>query len=323
MIKRLLIFSFLVSFPFSSEGEIITFTSANPFGFKDVITALDEQEPQEVYGILKMPGQMGGKKVPLVIGVAGSLGWTEHHYEFLQMYREMGMATFEIESFASRGIESTVGSQVEVTIATMMLDVYRAFETLAKDPRIDPDRVAITGWSLGGGVTLFSGWLPAKNVMNADLKFAAHLAFYPPCFIVPESLEFTDAPMHILIGELDNWTPAAACEELVPEMLGNGANIGLTVYDNSHHSFDKNGPPMVDESGYSFTDCRLKMRKDGAVVMNFMDIPMTNPTLQKIGLAFCAERGPTYGGNPESRQAAFKFAKEFMGEHLLGKEWNP
>ena len=94
------------------------------------------------------------------------------------------------------------------------------------------------------------------------------MAFYPPCFIVPEILEFTDAPMHILIGELDNWTPAAACEELVPKMRGNGTNIGLTVYENSHHSFDKNEPPMVDESGYSFTDCRLKMRKDGAVVMN-------------------------------------------------------
>ena len=62
------------------------------------------------------------------------------------------------------------------------------------------------------------------------------------------------------------------------------------------------------------------MRKDGAVVMNFMDIPMTNPTLQKIGLAFCAKRGPTYGGNPESRKAAFKFTKEFIGKHLLRKE---
>ena len=66
----------------SMNGEIITFTSANPFAFKDVIGALDEQEPQAVYRILKMPDQMGEKKVPLVIGVAGSLGWMKHHYEF-------------------------------------------------------------------------------------------------------------------------------------------------------------------------------------------------------------------------------------------------
>jgi len=59
------------------------------------------------------------------------------------------------------------------------------------------------------------------------------------------------------------------------------------------------------------------MRADGAVLMNFLDIPMTTPLLQKIGLAFCAERGPSYGGNPEAREKAFQFAREFMGQHLL------
>ena len=103
-------------------------------------------------------------------------------------------------------------------------------------------------------------------------------------------------------------------------MIGNGTNIGITVYDDSHHSFDSSTPPRVDEAGYSFTNCRLKMRADGVVVMNFMDIPMTNPTLQKIGLAFCADRGPTHGGNPESRKAAFVFAKDFMGKHLLDND---
>ncbi|MCS5615792.1 MAG: dienelactone hydrolase family protein, partial [Candidatus Marinimicrobia bacterium] len=141
--------------------------------------------------------------------------------------------------------------------------------------------------------------------------------FYPPCFIEPDLLTFTNAPMHILIGEIDNWTPAAACEELVPKMQMAGTNIDLTVYPDSHHSFDRRTPPEVMADGYSFTDCRFKMRPDGAVLMNFLNIPMTSPTLQKIGLSFCADRGPTLGGNPASREAAFKFAKEFMGQHLL------
>ena len=33
----------------------------------------------------------------------------------------------------------------------MILDAYRAFEKLSEHPRIDSDRVSITGWSLGGG----------------------------------------------------------------------------------------------------------------------------------------------------------------------------
>ena len=31
------------------------------------------------------------KKYPLIIGVAGSLGWRKHHYEYMKMYQKMGM----------------------------------------------------------------------------------------------------------------------------------------------------------------------------------------------------------------------------------------
>ena len=304
----------------SISTEKIIFTSANPFSFKDIITDLDNQESEEVFGNLTFPENASEKDstiYPLIIGVAGSLGWAKHHYDYLKMYREMGIATFELNSFKSRGISSTVGSQVSVTTAMMILDSYRAFEILSKHPQINADKVAITGWSLGGAVTLFSSWIPLKNAINKELKFAAHLAFYPPCFVSPEILDFTDSPIYILIGEVDNWTPAAACEELVPEMQKEGFDIGLTVYKNSHHSFDREGQIEFIESGYSFTDCRLKMRGDGAILMNFLSIPMTTPFLQKIGLAFCTERGVRYGGNPETKEKAFQFAREFMNRNLL------
>ncbi len=112
--------------------EKISFNSANPFSFKDIITDLEGQTPHEAD--------------PLIIGVAGSLDWAEQHFEYLEMYRQMGIATFEMQSFGSRGISSTVGTQVDVTTGMIVLDVYRAFEKLAKDPRIDKDRVGITGW---------------------------------------------------------------------------------------------------------------------------------------------------------------------------------
>lgn len=311
-------FIFMLSWVFCQEtGERITFTSANPFSFFDIITDLPDQESQEVYGILRFPQGVEHQDLPLVLGVAGSLGWSEHHYEYMSMYREMGMATFELKSFASRGVTSTVGEQISVTTAMMILDAYRTLAVLADDPRIDSGRVAITGWSLGGGVTLFSAWQPLKRSITDENGFAAHLAFYPPCFVVPELLDFTDDPIHILIGELDDWTPAAACEELVSVMEANGAQVELTVFADSHHSFDRVGLPVIDEQGYSFTDCRFAMRQDGAVLMNFMDIPMTSSWRQKIGLALCAGRGPTYGGNPDSRAEALKIAKSFMARHLL------
>ena len=41
--------------------------------------------------------------------------------------------------------------------------------------------------------------MPLKEAITDQVSFAAHLAFYPPCFINPENLSFTKAPIHILI----------------------------------------------------------------------------------------------------------------------------
>jgi len=44
------------------------------------------------------------------------MGWRKHHLEYIKMYQEEGFATFELNSFKSRGISSTVGSQEEVLL---------------------------------------------------------------------------------------------------------------------------------------------------------------------------------------------------------------
>ena len=43
---------------------------------------------------------------------------------------------------------------------------------------------------------------------------------------------------------------------------------------------------------------------------------MTTPFLQKIGLAMCVKRGPTFGGNKDAKKKSLNFAKIFMTEHL-------
>ena len=74
--------------------EKIEFQSANPFSFQDIILYLDKQETQIVYGKLEFPENIKKEKYPLIIGVAGSLGWRDHHFDYLEMYRKMGIATF-------------------------------------------------------------------------------------------------------------------------------------------------------------------------------------------------------------------------------------
>ena len=315
MSKSTLILIYLISYLCFAQTntEYISFNSSNPFSFSDVINNFDNLEEQKVYGKLTIPYDSlnPGKKFPLVIGVAGSLGWKSHHLDYLKMYQDLGFATFELNSFKSRDIESTVGEQNQVTTAAMVVDAYKALEVLSNHPLIIKDKVSITGWSLGGAVTLFSAWLPLKNAINKELSFASHLSFYPPCFFELENLEFSQAPIHILIGEVDDWTPSLPCVDLVNK-LSNYSNIDITVYKDSHHGFDREGGLEINENGYSFKDCMFKLTEDGDVLMNYLNIPMSNAFLQKIGFLFCATKGVTIGGNSDARQQSLKFARDFM-----------
>ena len=48
--------------------------------------------------------------------------------------------------------------------------------------------------------------------------------------------------------------------------------FNVTVYDSSYHSFDRATGLSFIEEAYSFSECRLKMRDDGAVLMNFLKL---------------------------------------------------
>ena len=111
--------------------------------------------------------------------------------------------------------------------------------------------------------------------------------------------------------------PAAACEELVQDLNASGHGIDITVYSNAHHSFDRDQDVKYLSFAYSFTDCRLKISKDGIVSIRSTGFPLSSPAMQKIGLFFCADKGAHWGGNKYAREHSMEFAKTFMKNHLL------
>ena len=324
MIKILILFITLGFAQEDNNHELIYFESANPFSFEEIITDLDNQERQEVFGKLKLPKNFDKNlKYPLIIGVAGSLNWGPHHLKYLEMYHSLGFATFQLQSFDSRDVQSTVGSQVEVTSAMMILDSYLALETLSTHPNIDINRAGITGWSLGGTVSLYSAWMPLINsINNGEFRFAAHLPIYPGCLAYPypdESMIFSQAPVHILIGELDDWVPASACTNLLDKLNESGLphNIDITIYEDAHHSYDREMELTTIEHGYTLGDCFFPMNDEGALFLSeFWNIPINTPLRQKLALLTCAGRGPTMGGNKDAREKSFKFSADFFIENL-------
>jgi dienelactone hydrolase len=94
--------------------------------------------------------------------------------------------------------------------------------------------VAALGWSHGGSTVLAVTDGRNNDVKTARYSFDVAIAFYPGCAAQMQGRAYRpSAPLTILIGALDDWTPAATCQQLAAKT---GASI--TVYDDSYHGFD-------------------------------------------------------------------------------------
>ena len=67
------------------------------------------------------------------------------------------------------------------------------------------------------------------------------MAYYPLCGVAFEEL---NVPTLILIGEIDDWTPAKDCELWMKRRADRGAPVKLVVYPSAYHAF--NDPAFAD-----------------------------------------------------------------------------
>jgi dienelactone hydrolase len=104
---------------------------------------------------------------------------------------------------------------------------------LAQQEFVDPARIAVLGQSMGGIAVLYGLDLDLTAQYFAE-RFRAAVVYYPGCITLPR---FT-APVSILIGEADDWTPAERCRDMVRHARPDSAPIAMTVYPGAHHAFD-------------------------------------------------------------------------------------
>lgn len=211
------------------------------------------------------------------------LGYPWNRY--VKIWHDAGMGVLYVDSFGSRGLGDLCA--VKPSLRTVQewnrrLDVVGALQWLAAQPGVDRQRLGVVGWSHGGQTVLAVANGAGKDMQSAPIKPAALVAFYPGCSTVGQELgPELSAPLLIMSGELDNWTPALPCKSLAERLQAQHQAVRYVQHPGSYHAFDSVAP--VTER--------------------------TNAGGTKTGRAMA-------GGNPAARNASAIEMMRFLGQHL-------
>ena len=99
----------------SKAVERLTLQSKEPRSYVDLLApaTLNSLPPCDVSADLHLPSGGGGAGLlGAVVQLHGSFGWLSHHNKHRDTMVDAGLAVLQINSFASRGVESTAEKQV-------------------------------------------------------------------------------------------------------------------------------------------------------------------------------------------------------------------
>jgi len=229
MVRSIGIFVILVILPSTSA------IAADMVRFKGTDTILSGI-PLMLTGKLTRPE--GDGRFPAVVLLHGCGGISVlRDAQWAGRLASWGYVVLQVDSFGPRDMSSICAdaSLIHYIVPKRAKDAYDAKSYLSDLPFVDRDRIGVMGWSHGGFTIL------SVIRQKRDNPFRSAIAFYPLCNRY--STDF-NAPLLIMIGEKDDWTPAWMCSEMMPTAQ-TGNEVMLKIYSDSYHGFDAEGVDTV------------------------------------------------------------------------------
>jgi dienelactone hydrolase len=249
--------------------------------------------PATISGELLFPEGRG--PFPAVVLAHGCGGNRNVEPSWGPLLRQWGYATFNVDSFRGRGLNEVCTRGVLLVPLQRVPDAYAALRLLAAHPKIDPQRVALMGFSHGGALTMLAatGWAKDSYAAGGLPAFRAFFPFYPNCNAAFPERNRVSAPVRIHTGEADDWTPAKPCAELAAALKAAGQDVAIHVYPGANHAFDQ-------ARGYFY----LPNVNNGASC--FPQMASILGPVARGSAAGCLKKGATIGPSPSATEQARK-----------------
>jgi dienelactone hydrolase len=235
-------------------------------------------------------------------------------------YAAMGVAALVIDVFGARRDRATgfVQRLIEITEAMALADAYAGLSYLSSRPEINPDRIALIGFSYGGMATTYAAHAQVAEAYAPDgSRFAAHVAYYAPCIARFADTRATGAPILFVSGGRDAIVNPGRCAEVDGDLQAGGALVRRIAYRDAVHQWDGffAGPRMI---GRNLAPCRFQVARSGTVVDQRTGLPMTSRWLRTAVLALCIGReGYLIGRDDGVRARANRDVATFLNPLLF------
>jgi len=296
---------------FVDRAEAIPLHTSSPTT-KQFLTGDRGAKPAIIAGELRIP-KGGSEKLPAVVIVHGSGGINARQERWVQELNSVGVATFALDSFAGRGIVTTINDQSQLTDLAMMIDAFQALAVLAKHPRLDANRIAIMGASKGAVAAVYSSMDRFRKMYGPpDASFAAHIGLYTPCnvnYIADDQV--SKKPIRLFHGIADDWVAIGPCRAYVERLRKASADATLTEFANAVHAYDSFTilKPVQFPNAQTRRNCALRENERGDIIDVKTGKPFdyNNP---------CVERGTHIAYDADATAATVRAVKELLTTKL-------
>jgi len=314
--------------------EEIAFDSYSPKNILDYVDGVENDKKYTIPGLLTFP-EGNEEKYPVMMMIVNSgCGYGHREFTYGVDIKNQGVATLEIDNCTPRGLNEdnpiARGNWLKLTPWMGTADALYALKFLQSHPKVEGDKIGITGFSWGGQVAYFSGLdLIRKSIVGDDVDFALRVPYYFFCRQFDDP-KYSKNKLHIIQGELDS-VPPNHCIEMTNSFNNLGYDVSIDVYPGAYHNFDDpwwDSPPpkknyyqwYVTDKCYYWIDSDYKRswRLDDMKIEfdNYIGWDFSSDPFYKEYKKECEHSGPMYGRNDSAAQQSATKLVELINQYL-------